>query len=52
MVAPIKATDVSVRNSLRDFDISPPNSIFQSYQRIDNETSSRKNRSFVATVYR
>jgi hypothetical protein len=30
MAAPIKPTDVSVRNSLRDFDISPPNSIHQS----------------------
>ena len=39
MAAPIKPTDVSVRNSLRDFDISPPNGIFQSHQRIANKTS-------------
>src|SRR5208282_4939557 len=39
MATPIKPTDVSVRNSLRDFDIYPPNSILQSHQRIDNKTS-------------
>jgi hypothetical protein len=35
MAAPIKPTDVSVRNSLRDFDISPPNGILQSYRQQD-----------------